>query len=573
MKNKNNLIIFMLVLLLTALGSSVLAQDEEIGETAVETPPLDYIETIKVEPLATGETLVSAIIYADKATFISSGNPNTNYGSWGDMYFGYQPGGYGAMRPFLRFPVNQLPAGATITSATFNIYLISVEDTQSRKYNAYTNNSNWEDLSLVWNNQPGRSSQVAWEANLSNTIGWHATNATSLVQNWYSNPGSNFGLQIVGEEQSTNNVRRYSSNGQINAPYLNVQYTTNSTPPAAWVTTISPYVNTGGINWTSPHFNIAWSATDYSGTGIKWYDMYYTGNNGSNWIIGQAQVTHTSTPFGPLTNGTTYGFYVRARDNTNLEGPAPSGSGSIQKSVTIDGSPPVVTIQPLPPHTDATGETLNWAGGTDYGSGIQNYDVQWRAAGGTWANLLSGTTLTSYHVIGGTNGTTYEFRARGRDKVGNVPDWSTVPTASTTVWLEPTAYITGFQDTTTSEPIVIYSKDPVGPENNDEFRVLWAGDAAPNTSIVSFDLRYQKPGNPTWFTWQTDIQTTSANFVMTANTTDFPDGIYIFQVKAKDSAGQVGDYHTETQGKIVVDREPPWMTDNVIFFPVVFKED
>ncbi len=298
--------------------------------------------------------------------------------------------------------------------------------------------------------------------------------------------------------------------------------------------------------------------------------MYYTGNNGSNWIIGQAQVTHTSTQFGPLINGTTYGFYVRARDNSGLEGAVPSGSGSIQKTVTIDGAAPVVSIAPLPPHTDATGQTLTWTGGTDFGSGILNYDVQGRDAGGTWVDLLSATTATSHHVQGGTNGTTYEFRARGRDRVGNVPDWNTVPTTSTTVWLEPTAFILGFNSPNINS-IGVYSKDPAGPENGDNFTVLWAGDAAPNTSIVGFDLRYQKPGNSTWFAWQTNVQTTSASFIMTADTTEFPDGIYTFQVKAKDSAGQEGEYREETQGTIIVDREAPWMTENQLYMPIIFK--
>ncbi len=258
MKNKSKLLVLILVLILGVLVTSALAQDEDLGETAVDATTPNYIETIKVEPLATGQTQVTTRIFADRATFISSGNPNTIYGSWGDMYFGYQPGAFGAMRPFLRFPVNQLPSGATITNATFNIYLISVEDTQSRQYNAYTVSSDWQDGSLVWNNQPGRSSTVAFNANLSDTTGvYHSTNATSLTQNWYSNPSSNFGLEIVGEEQGTNNVRRYSSNGSLNAPFLEVTYTTNSTPPAAWITTISPFVNTNGTNWTSPHFNIA----------------------------------------------------------------------------------------------------------------------------------------------------------------------------------------------------------------------------------------------------------------------------------------------------------------------------
>ena len=561
--------LLLLALLLGVLATSVFAQNGDGGETAVSAPDpeiSDNIEVVKVELLPSGVAQTTAHIYADRVSFISSGNANTNYGTWYDVYFGNQPGGYGAMRPFFHFPVEQLPHGANITSSNFKIYLKSVSDTQDRQYNAYVLGNSWGETSITWNNRPGRSGTVAWNASMSDNLGWHSTSATDLTRNWYSNPGGNHGIEFEGEEGSNNHTRVYNANHSVNAPYLEVTYTTNTQPPAAWITTISPYINSNGYDWTSSHFNIQWSSTDYSGTGIKWYDMYYTGNNGSNWTVGQAQVTHTSTQFGPLTHGTTYGFYVRARDNTDLEGAVPSGSGSVQKNVRIDAVAPVVAIAPLPPHTDGTGETLDWSGGTDDGSGIQNYDVQWRVAGGSWVDLFTGTTQTSYFASGGTHGTTYEFRARGRDMVGNIPEWNTVPVVSTTVWEEPIAHIVGFI------PEGIYSKNPIGPENGDNFKVLWAGDAAPGTSIATFNIRYRKPGNPTWIPWQyvtSDI--TSADFIMTDDIVNFPDGVYTFQAKATDSAGTDGEYHEETQGTIIVDRYAPWMTDNVIYMPVIFK--
>lgn len=556
--------LLLLALLLGVLATSALAQDGDEGETAVSNPnPSDNIEIIKVERLPSGVTQTTAYIYADRVSFISSGNPDTNYGTWYDLYFGNQPNGYGAMRPFFHFPVDQLPGNANITSSNFRIYLKSVEDTQSRQYNAYTLGSSWGESSLTWNNRPGRNGTLAWNANMSNSLGWHSTSALNITRNWYNNPSGNHGVEFEGEEGGNVHTRVYNANHSVNAPYLEVIYTTNSIPPAAWVTTISPLVNANGSEWTSPHFNIQWSSTDYSGTGIKWYDMYYY--DGSNWTVGQAQVTHTSTQFGPLTHGTSYGFYVRARDNTNLEGAAPSGSGSVQKWARIDAVPPVVAIQPLPPHSDGTGETLNWAGGADDGSGIQNYDVQWREAGGNWVDLFTGTNLTSYFASGGTHGTTYEFRARGRDMVGNVPDWNSVAIASTTVWLEPSAHIVGFN------PSPIYTATV--PANGDNFKVLWAGDSGPNTSIDLFSLQYFKPGNPTPIAWQTEINAsmTSADFIMTADTNEFPDGIYTFQVKARDSAGLWGEYRTETQGTIIVDREDPRMTDNTVYLPVIMK--
>jgi len=572
MKNQKTVktsILLVLALLLAVLATSALAQSGDGGETAVlndvELPVRDpenfnNFEVIKVERLPSGVTQTTAYIYADRVSFISSGNPTTNYGTWYDVYFGNQSGAneYGAMRMFFHFPVEQIPGNANITYSEFNLYMKSVSETQTRKYNAYTLGSNWSETGLTWANQPGRSSTAAWNADMSNTPGWHVTNATTLTRDWYYNQGGNNGIEIEGEE-SGDHTRVYNANHSVNAPYLKVTYTTNSQPPAAWITDIAPYVNVDGTNWTTSHFNIAWDSTDYSGTGIKWYDFYYTSNNGSNWTVGQAQVTHKSTPFGPLTHNATYGFYVRARDNSNLEGAAPSGSGSIQKIVRIDGQAPIVAIQDLPEHSDGTAQ-LNWTGGTDSGTGIQNYDVQWREAGGNWADLFTGTSLTSYLATGGTHGTTYEFRARGRDMVGNVPDWSAVKVVRTTVWSEPIAHIVGFN------PSPIYTATM--PAIGDNFQVLWQGDAGPDASIDAFALRYQKPGNSTWFTWHASIGTTFDDFVLDISD---PDGIYIFQVKAQDSNGVWGQYHDETQGTIIVDRLDPRMTDNVIYLPIIMK--
>jgi len=143
--------------------------------------------------------------------------------------------------------------------------------------------------------------------------------------------------------------------------------------------------------------------------------------------------------------------------------------------------------------------------------------------------------------------------------------------ASTTVWLEPASHIVGFN------PSPIYSKDPVGPEITDKFQVLWQGDAGPDTSLVAFSLRYKIPGSSSWIAWLTEVPATTTfdDFEFAAEFSndglDAPDGIYTFQVKAKDSAGTWGEYRDETQGTIIVDRVAPWMTDNVIYLPTIMR--
>ena len=113
--------------MLAVLATSALVQNggEEVINTVAPDPEIfDNIEIIKVECLPSGVAQTTAYIYADRVSFISSGNPTTNYGTWYDVYSGNQSGvnEYGAMRMFFHFPVEQIPANANITSH-FKLYM------------------------------------------------------------------------------------------------------------------------------------------------------------------------------------------------------------------------------------------------------------------------------------------------------------------------------------------------------------------------------------------------------------------------------------------------------------------
>ena len=122
------------------------------------------------------------------------------------------------------------------------------------------------------------------------------------------------------------------------------------------------------------------------------------------------------------------GLYLNAgsvRDATLNLGPA----GPIRAAnVTIDTSAPTAvaprvglrTAVSLP--TASTTQSLlariNW-GGSDSGAGIASYDVQRSTDGGAWTTIASATTATAMDVLL-TPGHNYRFRARARDKAGNL---------------------------------------------------------------------------------------------------------------------------------------------------------
>ncbi len=102
--------------------------------------------------------------------------------------------------------------------------------------------------------------------------------------------------------------------------------------------------------------------------------------------------------------------------------------------------PPTSTVRPLPPVTYTPDFTVTWEG-RDNESGVWLYDVQVRTGeDGSWVLWKSSTTATSA-VFTGTDRSTYYFRVRATDRVGNREAWPTTPQAWTTIKLSSTLHL------------------------------------------------------------------------------------------------------------------------------------
>ncbi len=99
--------------------------------------------------------------------------------------------------------------------------------------------------------------------------------------------------------------------------------------------------------------------------------------------------------------------------------------------VTTDFTPPSVTVtSPSASVVTSSTFTLQWSG-SDAGSGVASYDVQYKTGNGAWQDLLTAASSTRYQFTG-NNGYTYTFRVRAADEAGNISDW-TLPQAQSTV--------------------------------------------------------------------------------------------------------------------------------------------
>jgi alpha-tubulin suppressor-like RCC1 family protein len=96
------------------------------------------------------------------------------------------------------------------------------------------------------------------------------------------------------------------------------------------------------------------------------------------------------------------------------------GTGSTLGRLTPQFVPPVSLIIPASPGLTFR---VSWVG-TDFGSGIQSYDVEYQVGNGAWTPWLTGTTQTGQDYSA-TADQFYVFRVRAHDRSGGTSDWVT----------------------------------------------------------------------------------------------------------------------------------------------------
>ena len=554
----------LMLLMLGMIASGAIAQEDE-GQSDDGSTTLTFLDN---GDSALPENVTAAAgevwIPVTKDAYMASNDPNRNFGFDELIRFGYSPNGLGATRPIFKFKVEEsIPSDANISKAEMHVYLTSVRDSDtSRGYAAHDVNVAWDEGTVTWNNMPSYGAEIG-RGTLGNSPGWQVVEITGQVRQWLKNPGNNKGVILVGDERPDQNFERdyfskQTTSGLYPRLYVKFDVSTDDTPPVANVIIPSPGA------WSPADFIVGWEGNDppnsdgSPGSGIRWYDVYYSTNQGASWIIGRAQVTNTQTNVTAAPHLRRIDFYARAMDNAGNEGPVPTNSSFTQSWTRIDAEPPAATVNPLPEASPAF-FTVSWQDTKELSeSGIRYYDVQYRVQGGQWLQLVYDTTATSTQFSQGQNGVTYEFRARGVDNVGNVQPWSG-PQATTTVYTEPIVNI----QIPFSPPI--YPQPGMAP---DGFTVQWVGIAPPNQSIASFDVQYQRPGNPTWLSFANNVTQTSKFFQLQPSD---PDGWYVFRARATTTNGQTTLWPTneDLYGRVLVNREGKFVP---LWLPIVADE-
>ena len=189
-----------------------------------------------------------------------------------------------------------------------------------------------------------------------------------------------------------------------------VASTQDASPPPSPTMAAEPAFTQGTSN------TVSWTpVTDNSGGTVSYRvyaslsSVFATTEGDSGW-----RTTATWT-FSGLTDGSTYHYRVRARDQFLQEGFWSNIVSSTQDATAPTGYSMVTE----PTYTQGTTNTVEWNAGTDSGSGGVEYECErWTAGTTPWTTQLT-NTFTSL-----PENTWLYYHVRARDAVGNTGGWS-----------------------------------------------------------------------------------------------------------------------------------------------------
>jgi len=191
----------------------------------------------------------------------------------------------------------------------------------------------------------------------------------------------------------------------------------------------------------------------------------------------------------------------------------------------LDTRPPTTTLAGFPEVSYRAALNVSWEA-TDAASGVEWYDVQYRTGDGPWTDLLNHTASKSA-VFTGEDGKTYSFRARARDKAGNLEDFPATVQGNVTVRLSKgtLSIASPAQKATLSGKARISGLCQPDPEGRDPALVLLRVDDGP---------------------WQVVEGTQNWSFYI--DTTKLSDGSHVIRVRSFDGSA----YSPETERSVMV---------------------
>ena len=234
-------------------------------------------------------TLCAATFSPTMDSYVSSVNPDTNYGTSTWMQSGNTPDPpYPYYYLYTQFDLSSIPSSATINSAIVYYYIwdATVGIPTSQIY-IHPNMGVWNEATITWNNKPPTGANCGTCLNSPTPGQWMQIDVKDGVQKWVSGTLTNYGLRVHAWGGGDCYLKTYSKENPSLQPYLVVDYSGGSQPGP--FSLISP---TNGATLPPGNVNFVWSAS----SGATSYTLYLDSNTFSG--ITATQFTLSVTTLG-----------------------------------------------------------------------------------------------------------------------------------------------------------------------------------------------------------------------------------------------------------------------------------
>jgi hypothetical protein len=166
------------------------------------------------------------IIYVDEDTFVNHEYPNRNYGD--EWRFKVRDDTDRELISLLKFSLDTIPTGATITGATLNLNVTSTDFSSSASADVQLADTDWDEDTATWNNKPGSAGNITTFSGAS--TGWKEITLTSTVEDWWDGTTDNYGLRLELNIPDVDKSININSKESDYVPYLKITYTMTTDP-------------------------------------------------------------------------------------------------------------------------------------------------------------------------------------------------------------------------------------------------------------------------------------------------------------------------------------------------------